>query len=158
MDMGWAPIGQTNVQMSQDFNKQKYGEPLKIDDTDTFTAKYDKNKKDNPFFAPAMLAGLNLVAGAAENADTRKKEKEARGKFSYDQIYSANPETSGSRGDWTFNEGYMRPNDMVPTQFTGNGMQMAQWGGAYSEGDELYLDEDTIQAFLAAGGQLDYLD
>jgi hypothetical protein len=46
---------------------------------------------------------------------------------------------------------------MVPTQFTGAGRQM-QWGGAYSEGDELYLDEDAIQAFLAAGGQLDYLD
>ena len=124
----------------------------------SFTAKYDKNKKSNPFFAPAMLAGLDLVAGAAQNRDAKKKEGQLRGKLSYDQIYSANPETSGSRGDWTFNEGYMRPNDMVPTQFTGNGMQTAQWGGAYAEGDELYLDEDAIQAFLAAGGQLDYLD
>jgi hypothetical protein len=157
MDMGWAPVGQTNVEMSQDFNKQKYGEPLKINDTDKFTAKYDKNKKDNPFFAPAMLAGLDLVAGAAQNRDAKKKENQLRGKLSYDQIYSANPETSGSRGDWTFNEGYMRPNDMVPTQFTGAGQQM-QWGGAYAEGDELYLDEDAIQAFLQAGGQLDYLD
>lgn len=157
MDMGWAPVGQTNVEMSQDFNKQKYGEPLTINTEDKFTAKYDKNKKDNPFFAPAMLAGLNTLAGGAQNKDAKKKENQLRGKLSYDQIYSANPETSGSRGDWTFNEGYMRPNDMVPTQFTGNGMQM-QMGGAYSEGDELYLDEDEIQAFLAAGGQLDYLD
>lgn len=167
-DTGWAPIGQEkrapedrvnpNVQMSQDFNKQKYGEPLKINDTDSFTAKYDKNKKENPFFAPAMLAGLNLAAGASGNIDAKKKEKQLRNKLSYDQIYSANPETSGSRGDWTANEGYFRPNDMVPTQFTGNGMQMAQNGGAYSEGDELYLDEDAIQSFLAAGGQLDYLD
>jgi hypothetical protein len=166
-DMGWAPIGQEkrapedrvnpNVQMSQDFNIQKYGEPIMTNTEDNYTAKYDKNKKDNPFFAPAMLAGLNLVAGATQNADAKKKENELRGKLSYDQIYSANPETSGSRGDWTFNEGYMRPNDMVPTQFTGNGRQM-QWGGAYSEGDELYLDEDAIQAFLEAGGQLDYLD
>lgn len=158
MDMGWAPINQTGVQMSQDFNKQKYGEPLTVDTAgDKYTAKYDKNKKNNPFFAPAVLAGLNTLAGAAENADARKKEKQLRNKLSYDQIYSANPETSGSRGDWTFNEGYMRPNDLVVTQFTGSGRQM-QWGGAYSEGDELYLDEDAIQAFLAAGGQLDYLD
>ena len=168
MDMGWAPLGQekrapqdrvdANLQMAQDFNKQKYGEPLKINDTDSFTAKYDKNKKNNPFFAPTMLAGLETIAGAAQNADAKKKENQLRGKLSYDQIYSANPETSGNRGDWTFNEGYMRPNDMVPTQFTGNGMQTAQWGGAYAEGDELYLDEDAIQAFLQAGGQLDYLD
>jgi hypothetical protein len=167
-DMGWAPIGQekrapedrvsANVQMSQDFNTQKYGEPITINTPESnYLAKYDKNKKENPFFAPAMLAGLNVVAGATQNMDAKKKENELRGKLSYDQIYSANPETSGSRGDWTFNEGYMRPNDMVPTQFTGAGRQM-QWGGAYSEGDELYLDEDAIQAFLAAGGQLDYLD
>jgi hypothetical protein len=128
-----------------------------IEQDKMFRATYDKNKKSNPFFAPAMLAGLNLVAGAAENMDAKKKEKEARGKFSYDQIYTANPETSGSRGDWTVNEGYKRPNDTVATQFTGAGRQM-QWGGAYAEGDELYLDEDAIQAFLAAGGQLDYLD
>lgn len=168
MDMGWAPLGQekrapqdrvdANLQMAQDFNKQQYGEPLKINDTDSFTAKYDKNKKNNPFFAPTVLAGLDTIAGAAQNMDAKKKENQLRGKLSYDQIYSANPETSGSRGDWTFNEGYMRPNDMVPTQFTGNGMQTAQWGGAYAEGDELYLDEDAIQAFLQAGGQLDYLD
>ena len=158
MDMSWAPVTQTGVQMSQDFNKQKYGEPLTVDTTgDKYTAKYDKNKKNNPFFAPAVLAGLNTIAGATQNADARTKEKQLRNKLSYDQIYTANPETSGSRGDWTFNEGYMRPNDMVPTQFTGNGRQM-QWGGAYAEGDELYLDEDAIQAFLAAGGQLDYLD
>lgn len=156
-DTTWAPVGQTNVEMSQEFNKQKYGEPLKIDDTDKFRATYDKNKKSNPFFAPAMLAGLNTIAGAAQNADAKRKEKELRGKLSYDQIYSANPETSGNRGDWTFNEGYFRPNDMVPTQFTGAGRQM-QWGGAFAEGDELYLDEDAIQEFLAAGGQLDYLD
>lgn len=156
-DTNWAPVGQTNVEMSQDFNKQKYGEPIMTNTEDKFTAKYDKNKKENPFFAPAMLAGLNVVAGATQNMDAKAKEKQLRNKLSYDQIYTANPETSGSRGDWTFNEGYMRPNDMVPTQFTGAGRQM-QWGGAYAEGDELYLDEDAIQAFLAAGGQLDYLD
>lgn len=120
-------------------------------------AKYDKNKKNNPFFAPAMMAGLNTLAGAAQNMDAKKKENQLRSKLSYDQIYSANPQTSGNQGDWTSNEGYFRPNDMVPTQFTGNGPLM-QNGGAYSEGDELYLDEDTIQAFLNAGGQLDYLD
>ena len=167
-DMGWAPIGQEkrapedrvnpNVQMSQEFNKQKYGEPITINTPESnYTATYDKNKKDNPFFAPAMLAGLNVMAGAAQNMDAKQKENQLRNKLSYDQIYTANPETSGNRGDWTANEGYFRPNDMVPTQFTGAGMQM-QWGGAYSEGDELYLDEDAIQAFLQAGGQLDYLD
>jgi hypothetical protein len=157
-DTSWAPIGQTNVQMSQEFNKQKYGEPIMTNTPESnFRATYDKNKKSNPFFAPAMLAGLNTLAGAAQNRDAKQKENQLRNKLSYDQIYTANPETSGNRGDWTANEGYFRPNDMVPTQFTGAGMQM-QWGGAYSEGDELYLDEDAIQAFLQAGGQLDYLD
>jgi hypothetical protein len=119
-------------------------------------AKY-KFGKDNPFFAPAMLAGLEGLAGAAQNRDARSKEKELRGRLAFDQIGFKVPQTSGSQGDWTVNEGYIRPNDYVPVQFQGAG-PLAQMGGSLNEGDELYLDDETINAILAAGGQIEYLD
>ena len=119
-------------------------------------AKY-KFGKDNPFFAPTVLAGLEGLAGAAQNKDARQKEKELRGRLAFDQIGFEVPQTSGSQGDWTVNEGYIRPNDMVPVQFTGAG-PLAQMGGSLNEGDELYLDDETINAILAAGGQIEYLD
>lgn len=119
-------------------------------------AKY-KFKDYNPFLAPAMMAGLDTLAGVAQNRDAAQKEKELRGRLAFDQIGFKTPQTSGSQGDWTFNEGYMRPNDMVPVQFTGAG-PLAQMGGSLNEGDELYLDDETINAILAAGGQIEYLD
>jgi len=119
-------------------------------------AKYTFGK-DNPFFAPAMLAGLEGLAGAAQNRDARSKERELRGRLAFDQIGFKVPQTSGSQGDWTVNEGYIRPNDYVPVQFQGAG-PLAQMGGSLNEGDELYLDDETINAILAAGGQIEYLD
>jgi len=112
---------------------------------------------DNKFLAPAMMAGLDALAGTAQNRDANQKERDLRGRLAFDQIGFKVPQTSGSQGDWTVNEGYMRPNDMVPTQFTGAG-PLAQMGGGFNEGDELYLDDETINAILAAGGEIEYLD
>jgi len=117
--------------------------------------------KSNPFFAPAALAGLNLFAGALENKESARKERTARDKFSADQIFATMPGgLSGSKGDYTFNEGYMRPTNTAYTQFTGynNPSKFAKAGGGFSTGQEYYLVEDTIQKILAAGGEIEYLD
>jgi len=112
---------------------------------------------DNKFLAPAMMAGLDALAGTAQNRDADQKERDLRGRLAFDQIGLKTPQTSGSQGDWTSNEGYIRPNDNVAVQFTGAG-PLAQMGGGFNEGDELYLDDDTINAILAAGGEIEYLD
>lgn len=116
-----------------------------------------KYGNDNKFLAPAMMAGLDALAGTAQNRDANQKERELRGRLAFDQIGLKTPQTSGSQGDWTANEGYIRPNDNVPVQFTGAG-PLAQMGGGFNEGDELYLDDETINAILAAGGEIEYLD
>ena len=137
----------------------KVGKPGKKDNRffkNIKEAEYKFGKK-NEFLAPAMMAGLDALAGTAQNRDANQKERDLRGRLAFDQIGFKVPQTSGSQGDWTVNEGYMRPNDMVPTQFTGAG-PLAQMGGSFNEGDELYLDDDTINAILAAGGQIEYLD
>jgi hypothetical protein len=68
-------------------------------------------------------------------------------------------QSSGSRGDYD-DKGNFRPDDRVPVVRSGYNFQSnyAARGGEMSEGDEMYLDEDTINAILAAGGQVEYLD
>jgi hypothetical protein len=119
----------------------------------------NKHRKQNPFLVPGIMAGLDVLGGAAAFADANKMTKEAMGKFSADQTYAVLPEKSGSKGDYD-PTGMLRPNDYVPTQFQGYNFQSnyAARGGEMSEGDEMYLDEDTINAILAAGGEIEYLD
>ena len=115
--------------------------------------KYGKN---NPFFAPFALGALDVIGGALGNKDKKGK---ARDKFSADQVYTKMNQSSGSRGDYD-DKGNFRPNDYVPVERSGYNFQSnyAARGGEMSEGDEMYLDEDTINAILAAGGQIEYLD
>jgi hypothetical protein len=116
--------------------------------------------KDNEFLAPGIMAGLDALGDVAASGEANAMTRKAMGKFGADQVMTAMPETSGSRGRHTFNEGYQNPNENVPTQFQGYNFKSnyAADGGEMSEGDEMYLDEDTINAILAAGGQVEYLD
>lgn len=128
--------------------------------TEEKRAEYNLGKS-NPFFAPFALAGLNMFAGAAGNADAKKAEKKARDMFSADQVFATMPGgLSGSKGDYSINEGYFRPPNMVPTQFPGynNKSMMAKNGGGFKAGQEYYMDDAMIQNILAAGGEIEYLD
>ena len=130
-----------------------------VPETVTKHIDYDYGKK-NPFLVPGMMAGLEMIGAGLRNRESDKMTAEAMGKFSADQVYSTMPQKSGARGDYSM-EGYLRPDDMNPSpQFSGYNFQSnyAAEGGEMSEGDEMYLDEDTINAILAAGGQIEYLD
>ena len=111
--------------------------------------------KRNPFAAPAMLAGMNFIAGSLENKDAKEKQQELMERLSFDQMSTRLP---GSEGDYAFNTGMFRPDQMVPVQFTGYNNTMSQFGGAFEKDNEYYLDDNTIQAILAAGGEIEYLD
>lgn len=116
--------------------------------------------KDNEFLAPGIMAGLDVLGGVAATGEANATTRKAMDKFSADQVMTTMPEVSGSRGRHTSNEGYQNPNEQVPTQFQGYNFKSnyAADGGEMAEGDEMYLDEDTINAILAAGGQIEYLD
>jgi len=117
-------------------------------------AKY-KVRSKNPYAAPAILAGMNAVAGALENREAMAQQKELMNRLSFDQMAT---ELRGSEGDYAFNTGMFRPDQMVPVQFTGYNNPMSQFGGAFEKDQEYYLDDNTIQAILAAGGEIEYLD
>ena len=123
--------------------------------TDPKTAEYKLGKKNNPFAAPAILAGMNMVAGALDNRQAMRNQEELRNRLSFDQMSTVLP---GSQGDYAFNTGAFRPDQMVPVQFTGYNNPMSQLGGAFEKDSEYYLDDNTIQAILAAGGEIEYLD
>jgi len=151
------PSSSDQIELQDPVDLQMQQEPAATKD---MNAEFELGKS-NPFFAPAALAGLNLFAGALDNKESARKERTARDKFSADQIFATMPGgLSGSRGSKTINEGYETPNNMVPTQFTGynNPSKFAKAGGGFSTGQEYYLDEDTIQKILAAGGEIEYLD
>lgn len=119
----------------------------------------NKFGKNNPFFAPFALGALDVMAGAGANREANELKGKARDKFSADQVYTTMNQSSGSRGDYD-DKGNFRPDDRVPVERSGYNFQSnyAARGGEMSEGDEMYLDEDTINAILAAGGQVEYLD
>jgi hypothetical protein len=117
-------------------------------------AKYKLGSK-NPFAAPAILAGMNAVAGALENRDAKAQQRELMNRLSFDQVST---ELRGSDGDYAFNTGDFRPDAKVPVQFTGYNNPMSQFGGAFEKDQEYYLDDNTIQAILNAGGEIEYLD
>jgi hypothetical protein len=164
IDQPFAPVNPAPGPTYGDGPLDKPMQIGKIYQTDSVTPTNQidyKFGKNNPFFAPAMMAGLRTAAGGFNNMDAKKKQKEMRGRLSSDQVYSKMNPSSGVRGDYTFNEGTFRPDNKVPSpQFSGYNFQSnyAARGGEMSEGDEMYLDEDTINAILAAGGQIEYLD
>lgn len=128
--------------------------------TEEKRAEYNLGKS-NPFFAPFALAGLNMFAGATDDADAKKAQEKLRGKMTGDQLFATMPGgLSGAKGYHTFNEGYIEPTKMVPTQNTGynNKSMMAKNGGGFKAGQEYYMDDAMIQNILAAGGEIEYLD
>jgi hypothetical protein len=111
----------------------------------------------NPYEAPTMLAGLNLIEGFTQNMGNEKKKKEVYNKMSADQVYTKN--TKKDRGDYN-DQGYFRLDQQVPVQFPGYNFTSpyARYGGSYKKGGEYYLSDEEIQEIINMGGQVEYLD
>ena len=112
----------------------------------------------NPYEAPMMLAGLQATAGLMDRRNQRKLQGEWMGKTSADQVYTKDFEKD--RGDYTMNEGYFRPDDMVPVKNAGYNFQSfnAKMGGSYKKGGEYYLSDEEIQRIIDMGGEVEFLE
>ena len=108
----------------------------------------------------ALIAGINMAAGFIEG-DPNKKFMESH--TSAGDVFN---KTSGSRGFNLFDPyagQVANPSKMGYTNQYGNmsgniGGYYAADGGAMPDDDIVYMDEDQIAAFLAAGGELKYVD
>lgn len=112
----------------------------------------------NPYEAPMYMAGLDVIGGMAQNLDASQKEKELKNKTTASEVFTT--DTDMSRGDYTANEGYFRPDQQVPTQFKGYNFKSpyAKMGGSYKKGGEYYLTQEEIDEIIAMGGQVEFLD
>ena len=122
------------------------------------TRMRQKMGRYNPYAAPAALAGLDLLSGFANNIQEAGKKKQIYNKMSADQVFTKMPTTS--RGDYTANEGYFRPDQQVPVENTGYNFQSqyAKMGGSYKKGGEYYLTDEEIERLISMGGEVEFLD
>jgi len=115
-------------------------------------------KKKNPYAGEFINAGLDLLSAGMTNREARQNEKMFRSKMSADQVFT--PMQDMSRGDYTANEGYFRPDQQVPVQFSGYNFESpyARYGGSYQKGGEYYLSDEEIQEIINMGGEVEFLD
>ncbi len=119
---------------------------------------YKFGKKSNPYAGELALAGLNALRIGLHNRDINKNKNIFRDKMGADQVFTKMNDMS--KGDYTMNEGYFRPNQQVPVQFSGYNFESpyAKMGGSYKKGGEYYLSDAEIQRIIDMGGEVEFLE
>jgi len=167
--------------------KDKSGNLQINEDKPSFNDMYAvdvENKKDLAFGANAdtsknearlqtFNAGVDVIDGIRKNIESRKKENEMYENLSSNNLYASDP--SRDKGDYDTNSGLYRPDEQGQMWNS----RSAQYGGyideeeyydpyteedeedelTYAEGGEkiTYMSEDQIRAFMAEGGQVEFL-
>ena len=118
----------------------------------------------------AFNTGVDIVDSLKRNIDSRKSENQMYENLSSNNLYASDP--SRDRGDYDTNSGLYRPDDQGQMwdsrskQFGGY-IDEEEYYDPYTEEDELtyakggekitYMSEDQIRAFMAEGGQVEFL-
>jgi hypothetical protein len=109
---------------------------LMDDNTSTTPAPAPKVTIRTPDLLPALgtVAGLGIASHALEAKDRNRWKDWQRLRGLGDSI---GPMVAGSRGDYTFNGGYFRPDQYTPVQY--GAVPMAQMGGGYYDPPAEYM-------------------
>lgn len=118
-------------------------------------------------------AGVDVIDGIRKNIESRKKENEMYENLNSNNLYASDP--SRDRGDYDTNSGLYRPDEQGQMwnsrskQFGGY-IDEEEYYDPYTEEDEedeltyakggekiTYMSEDQIRAFMAEGGQVEFL-
>ena len=118
-------------------------------------------------------AGVDIIDGIRKNAESRKRENEMYENLNSNNLYASDP--SRDRGDYDTNSGLYRPDEQGQMwnsrskQFGGY-IDEEEYYDPYTEEDEedeltyakggekiTYMSEDQIRAFMAEGGQVEFL-
>ena len=121
----------------------------------------------------AFNTGVDIADSFKRNIDSRKSENEMYEDFNSNNLYASDP--SRDRGDYDTNSGLYRPDDQGQMwdsrskQFGGY-IDEEEYYDPYTEEDEedeltyakggekiTYMSEDQIRAFMAEGGQVEFL-
>lgn len=112
----------------------------------------------NPFnvsdYADWGLAAMSGISSIGEALEARKLQKQINERMTGDAL---TPSFQGSRGTWTTNQGYFRPDQHVPIQFKGFNAGRIGGGAQYKEGGEYEMTDAEIKEFIKKGGKVEYL-
>jgi hypothetical protein len=104
------------------------------------------------------FSGMNLATKALNQGSVNRREEELRGRSMAENLYAPTPRNS--RGDYSVNEGYFQPQNMVPVQYSGMPGVYSKMGGQndFQEGGEYYLTDEEIRRIQEAGGEIDFIE
>lgn len=166
-----------NLQMNEDA-PTFYGDQYAVDVENkrdkgklAFGANADTSR--NEARLQTFNAGVDVIDGIRKNIESRKKENEMYENLSSNNLYASDP--SRDRGDYDTNSGLYRPDEQGQMwnsrskQFGGY-IDEEEYYDPYTEEDEedeltyaeggekiTYMSEDQIRAFMAEGGQVEFL-
>ena len=121
----------------------------------------------------AFNTGVDIVDSLKRNIDSRKSENQMYENLSSNNLYASDP--SRDRGDYDTNSGLYRPDDQGQmwdsrSKKFGGYIDEEEYYDPYTEEDEedeltyakggekiTYMSEDQIRAFMAEGGQVEFL-
>ena len=146
--------GAPEVDMTQayaEYNKNNFVGPVIPD----WAKNLGRSAPKKPSFANKMFQGAKKLA-TADNILLGTKALnnllEQTPDYSQFQRNYKEPGQSMSRGDWTTNQGFLQPNRLGYFDKFSVGTGSMQFGG------ELDMTDDEIYEFLAAGGELEFID
>lgn len=115
-------------------------------------------------------AGVDIADSIKRGIETNKAQNEMYENFSSNNLYASDP--SRDRGNYDTNSGLFKPDEQGEMQFSqyGGYIDEEEYYDPYLEEDEedeltyakggekiTYMSEDQIRAFMAAGGQVEFL-
>lgn len=150
-----------NQTQDQTVTSLDFGNP----DNDNLVAQDVQRKRefDGIAFNNKLNAAADMFTGFMGRLDSAKKEKEMyQNNFSSDSLYGVS--TNKDRGDYVAygqQTGMFRPDETG--QETSGRFAYGQSGGymqdgGYVEGDEVDMTPEELEAFLANGGEVEYLE
>ncbi len=102
-------------------------------------------------FQPIISGGMDMAASVGTAMTEGDTEQDMMNLTSAENVFT--PNTNPSKGTTTFNPVGV---DSAPDQYTP--VQFGAYGGQFKKGGSYTMSDNEIKQFLAAGGQIEYLD
>lgn len=112
-----------------------------------------KNSISGETKANILLSGLNFVNNLAGQDERKRYEEQLQRQYAAENLYTP---VTGYRGDYLVNPqgSNFRPDDYS----FGNFGKIYKSGGQYTAGGEYEMTDEELQAFIAGGGEVEFLD
>jgi hypothetical protein len=155
-----------NQTKGQTITSQNFGDPSKNQNADDDIIAIDKQRepliKDGVNFNNTVNAAADFTTGILNDVQNNAIQEDMNlNNYTSDNLY--NPSTNKDKGDYVAygqQTGLFRPDETG--QETSGRFSVQKGGymqdGGFTEGDEVDMTEEELEAFLANGGEVEYLE